>query len=203
MFVDGATFYRALRRVHVRADDVDIEKVAKKLARGRSLEGVCYFIARVDRDGGAAYEANQRLIADLSARSAVRLFLGFIQRQREKNPCAEDLTRFLRSPMSSDLSPHARRLLDEIVRRHAERFVFREKGIDVALAVELVRQARDGEFDLAFLISADGDFYPAADLVRRMGGQVIAAGPVIGQRLREACDATIRLERDWFRDCLR
>ena len=201
--MDGANFHRALRRVHVRADDVDVEKVARKLARGRRLERVCYFIARVERDGGAAYEANRRLIADLAARSAVRLFLGFIQRQRETNRCAEELSRFLRSPMSSDLSPYARRLLDEIARRHAERFVFREKGVDVALAVELVRQARDGEFDLAFLISADGDFHPAADLVRRMGRQVIAAGPVIGRRLRDACDATIRLERDWFRDCLR
>lgn len=203
VFVDGANFYHALRALRIRAADVDIEKVAIKLARERPLAGVYYFIARLDRGAGSAHAANRRLLEDLSRRSRVRLFLGFIQRQRETDPCATALRDYLRSADAAVLPKAAHTILAGIAQEHETRDVYREKGVDVALAVELVRQARDDEFDLAFLVSGDGDFYPAVDLARRMGKRVIAAGPVVGRRLREACDATLRLDREWFGECSR
>lgn len=42
----------------------------------------------------------------------------------------------------------------------------REKGIDVALAIDLVTLARDGAYDLAILMSADYDLLPAVDYVQ-------------------------------------
>lgn len=46
----------------------------------------------------------------------------------------------------------------------------REKGIDVALAIDLVAGAVRGDFDVAILMSADTDLKPALEFVRDMRG---------------------------------
>ncbi len=64
-----------------------------------------------------------------------------------------------------------------------------EKGVDTALATELVELAVDTLFDSAILVSADADFVPAVELVqRRTGKRVIHAyfRPK-GQDLRNRC----------------
>lgn len=45
----------------------------------------------------------------------------------------------------------------------------REKGIDVLLAVDLVRGALNDEYDVAVLVSADSDLVPAAEAVLDSG----------------------------------
>lgn len=54
----------------------------------------------------------------------------------------------------------------------------REKGIDVALAVDLVTMAHDEEFDVAIVMSADYDLVPAIEhvYVRR---HTRGLGPVV------------------------
>jgi uncharacterized LabA/DUF88 family protein len=53
-----------------------------------------------------------------------------------------------------------------------------EKGSDVNLAVELVRDGFKGYFDIALVISDDSDLQPAVDIVRgELGKRVIVADP--------------------------
>jgi uncharacterized LabA/DUF88 family protein len=42
----------------------------------------------------------------------------------------------------------------------------REKGIDVRIALDLIRMARKNEFDVALLFSQDNDFSEVADEIR-------------------------------------
>ncbi len=44
---------------------------------------------------------------------------------------------------------------------------FREKGIDVKIATDLIVGAMDNKYDTAILVSSDTDLIPAVDLVRR------------------------------------
>lgn len=46
----------------------------------------------------------------------------------------------------------------------------REKGIDVAIAIEMVAGAIDGRFDVAVLFSGDTDLLPAAEFIRKHRG---------------------------------
>lgn len=48
-----------------------------------------------------------------------------------------------------------------------------EKGIDVMLAVELIEQARTGEWDVVILATHDTDLEPAVDFAERLGQSVI------------------------------
>lgn len=47
--------------------------------------------------------------------------------------------------------------------------VFREKGVDVQMAVDLVRGAYQNEFDTAVLVSSDNDLIPAIKAVKEEG----------------------------------
>ena len=42
---------------------------------------------------------------------------------------------------------------------------FHEKGVDVRLAVEMIKLAREDKYDTAFLISSDTDLVPAVEEV--------------------------------------
>ena len=54
--------------------------------------------------------------------------------------------------------------------------VFREKGVDVKIAVDLVSLACDGKLDTAILCSSDSDLQPAIEEVRKRKVKVVYLG---------------------------
>ena len=50
---------------------------------------------------------------------------------------------------------------------------YHEKGVDVRLAIDLIRRARNDEYDVAYLLSSDSDLAPAVLEVLAMGKQVV------------------------------
>jgi|CXWL01.1.fsa_nt_gi uncharacterized LabA/DUF88 family protein len=50
--------------------------------------------------------------------------------------------------------------------------VYEEKGVDVSLVVDMLRGAFTDAFDVAILVSSDGDFKPAVEAVRGVGKRV-------------------------------
>lgn len=74
---------------------------------------------------------------------------------------------------------------------------FHEKGVDILLAVEMIRLAREQTYDVAYLICSDTDLVPAVDECRNLGREVIYVGSSIhGQSfgLTKACNRTILLQ---------
>jgi len=51
----------------------------------------------------------------------------------------------------------------------------REKGTDVALAVDALQVGLDGKIDIAVLVTGDGDFVPLARALNKQGIRVVAA----------------------------
>jgi uncharacterized LabA/DUF88 family protein len=58
-----------------------------------------------------------------------------------------------------------------------------EKGVDVKIATDMVAMAYAGEYDVAVLVSGDGDLAPAVHEVRRLG--------------RAVENAMVRARRSW------
>jgi uncharacterized LabA/DUF88 family protein len=58
---------------------------------------------------------------------------------------------------------------------------FHEKGVDVRLAVEMIRLARRNSYDVAYLLSSDTDLAPAIEEVQLLGKTVVYVGAVKGQ----------------------
>ena len=58
---------------------------------------------------------------------------------------------------------------------------YHEKGVDVRLAVEMIRFARQDKYDIAYLISSDTDLVPAIEEVQSTGKKVQYVGIPKGQ----------------------
>ncbi len=67
-----------------------------------------------------------------------------------------------------------------------------EKGVDVRLAVEMIRFARENKYDTAYLLSSDTDLVPAVEEVKSFNKKVTYIGIVKGQSfgLTKASDDT-------------
>ena len=89
----------------------------------------------------------------------------------------------------------------DITKKHAETLVWKEKAVDVQLAVDMVLMATRDEFDAAYLLSADGDYTGAVEYVRSLGKKVYAASASQGAQLKKVVNSFIRLPADWFDEC--
>jgi uncharacterized LabA/DUF88 family protein len=64
--------------------------------------------------------------------------------------------------------------------RHPDKS-FHEKGVDVRIAVEMIRLAREDRYDEAYLLSPDTDLVPAIEEVCSLGKRVQYVGTPKGQ----------------------
>jgi len=64
--------------------------------------------------------------------------------------------------------------------RHPDKS-YHEKGVDVQLAVEMIRFARQDRYDIAYLVSSDTDLAPAVEEVKALGKRVQYVGTANGQ----------------------
>ena len=76
-----------------------------------------------------------------------------------------------------------------------------EKEVDVMLAVDMVRMADRNEYDIAYLLTADGDYAPAVVAAAGAGKTVLAVSIEPGARLAAVASKYIRLDRHWLEDC--
>lgn len=51
----------------------------------------------------------------------------------------------------------------------------KEKGIDVWIAIDMVKEAVNNNIDCAILISGDADFAPAFNLIKEIGKEVLSS----------------------------
>jgi len=79
-----------------------------------------------------------------------------------------------------------------------------EKGVDVNLAVDLVRFGAAGLYDVGILITGDGDYAPAVEAVKDMGLHVENAffPNEASIYLKQVCDRFISLDYEYLKDCL-
>ncbi len=158
--IDGGNFYHlALKKIGIRVDEFDFVQFALFLAGDRVI---C--------DGGKRYYAGT-------------------VREREDDPKSKEAMSIQNRLFSRLINDHwklktskLRRRMEEIIidRRTVdydklwklgihkiEQERWREKGIDVKLATDLIAGALDDKYDTVILVSSDGDLIPAIDWVRQ------------------------------------
>jgi uncharacterized LabA/DUF88 family protein len=79
-----------------------------------------------------------------------------------------------------------------------------EKGVDVNLAVDLVRFAARRLYDVAIIVTGDGDYAPAVNAVKDMGLHVenVFFIDEVSVHLKQVCDKFTPLDYNFLRDCL-
>ena len=67
-----------------------------------------------------------------------------------------------------------------------------EKGVDVAIATDMIRLAWEESYDYAVLVSSDADYVPAVEFLNSKGRRVIHVGfPPKGMNLAKTCWASL------------
>ena len=91
--------------------------------------------------------------------------------------------------------------LGRLVRRGDKRV---EKGVDVKLAVDMLDFAYHNLYDIAILVSGDGDFASVIEKVKNQGKHVENAYFFSGRsfQLQKVCDRFIKLDEEFLKDCL-
>lgn len=73
-----------------------------------------------------------------------------------------------------------------------------EKGVDVLLAVEMIRLASEDAYDVAYLVSSDTDLVPAVEECQRLGKKVVYVGSSLHGKsfgLTKISDQTVLLQK--------
>jgi len=203
LFIDGNNWYHSLSELGV-ADlgRLNYAKISDKLVAPRTWIGTRYYIGQVQQKGNPRLYADQRrFLAHLKGTDPrISVHLGRLEERLVKNEAALELRQYLSGlPIRIDVGVfHG---LMDIAKRHGQSNVMVEKAVDVMLAVDLVMMAQRGEFDSAYILSADGDYTPAVAAVVGLGRAVYAFSPAPGAQLGNVVRAFIRPKADWFDDC--
>lgn len=80
---------------------------------------------------------------------------------------------------------------------------FIQKGVDTLIATDMVSMAFLGHYDIAFLVSGDGDLAPAVEAVKNAGKQIIVATfrRSRSAAVANAADHEILLDPTYLHDC--
>ena len=142
VFIDGSNFYNGLRD-NVRRMDVDFYRFGNKLAEkaGGELLRIYYYNAKVDPEFDPDnFEKQQRFITHLAHTSHLTLRLGKLVYYQVRGD-------------------------DSGGRKHYAV----EKGLDVKLAIDLIRLAMNRACDVAVIVSGDKDLSEVVEYGKELG----------------------------------
>lgn len=78
-----------------------------------------------------------------------------------------------------------------------------EKGVDVRIAVDMLRMAHGNAYDTAILVSSDGDFVGAVEAIQELGKQVEVAYFHKAWALSQAADRALALNYNTLKGLMR
>ncbi len=170
IFIDGANFYHlALKKLGINEIDFDFNGFANFLANGRLLQdaGKRIYVGTVrEKEGDLKSKeamSRQTSLFTILKNSGWEIKTSKLKVRVEEIKVDEKILEF-------------KELLEAGFHKITiERF--REKGIDVKLATDLIVGAIDKKYDTAIIVSSDSDLIPAIDWVRhRMNRKIEYVG---------------------------
>lgn len=205
-FIDGSNWYHSLKEIGLsELQRLDYPRMFGKLAGpARSWTEARYYIPDVGIIGSAELLNEQRdFLKQLQAQDErITVQLGRLEPRIAKSEAAKDLLHYLGN-LKIRIDGVVFRDLVAIGRAHEHARVFVEKAVDVQLAVDMVQMAIEDRYEVAYLLSADGDYTPAVDAVRSHGKKVFSATPAPCAKLAAVVNTHIPLRRHWFDECYR
>lgn len=174
VFIDGSNFYNGLRD-NLGRMDVDFYRLGQVLAdlAGGDLLRIYYYNAKVDPEYDPDnHEKQQRFLTHLSHTPYVTLRLGKLVYYQVRG---EDSSR----------------------KHYAV-----EKGLDVKLAIDLVRLSVNRACDIAVIVSGDKDLAEIVDYGKEMGIEVVSAffARGLSEALATRADRVIHFSEDNLSD---
>lgn len=200
LFVDGNNWYHGLRNAGVKDQmRLDWVRIARKLVGSRQWLGTRYYIGQVEQQGNATLYADQRRFHSqfLAAHANHTMHFGRLESRRAQSEAAKELLEYL-GKLKVRIDANVYKDLVALGQRHRQTVVRVEKAVDVMLAVDMVTLASEKQYEVAYLLSADGDYTHAVEFVRKQGLTVFAVSASSGAQLARVSNSFIRVDATWF-----
>jgi len=136
IFIDGSNFYHRLKFLTKEKPKVSLLNF--------NLIGFCNWLCEKD------------------SLVEIRYYIGAVRRQ-SNNPKSEKMYANQQRLFFKLQQNGIKVVLGQLI-QHPDKS-YHEKGVDVKLAVEMIRLARQGKYDVAYLLSSDTDLIPAVEEV--------------------------------------
>lgn len=163
VFVDANNWYHNVKRFFT-PSDIDIEKLARFLCRIKNyeLEGIRWYASVPNiADGPGMYYRHMSFLEYLRKRG-----IKVITRKLQRLSSKEILEKKRDILDSLDLCENCKPIVESVFLDLAE-IKKKEKGIDVWIAVDIIRLGIiEDRYDVCILISGDADFTPALNLIK-------------------------------------
>lgn len=204
LFIDGSNFYHGMKKLRLSPKDLDYTKFSRKIILEREWVETRYYVGKVRKTGDLTkYKEQRKFLSGLEKFPQVSCHLGRIENQPAERT-AKKLTRWLNAlerRTDLDLPAQAISELYQITEVASVRYT--EKAVDVMIAADMVSMAHQDKYDVAYLLSADGDFTPAVKEVRKAGRKVFVAfcSSLSGWEISQAADTFISIKQDFFGGC--
>ncbi|HBD93371.1 MAG TPA: hypothetical protein DC057_04300 [Spirochaetia bacterium] len=170
VFVDANNWYHNLKR-WFKPSDIDIKKVTDLIAKEKNLDiiEIRWYASIPDiEDNKINYMQHMKFLSSLSkrginviTRKLQRLSTKELKKKREDLLNSWDLCKICKPIVEAsflDIADHNQK----------------EKGIDVWIAIDMVKEAIKENLDCAVLISGDSDFVPAFELIEEVEREVLS-----------------------------
>lgn len=206
VFVDGNNWYHAMKRAKLTGLGwLNYAKVSVKLVGAREWVATRYYVGRVQQtpEYSKLYADQRQYMSWLESRDKrISIHYGRLETHTAENDFAHEVKTYLANLKVRIDATVYKHLVSE-ANRHRTSSVVVEKAVDVALAVDMVRMADRDQYDVAYLLAADGDYTPAVEAVKETGKKVFAAALEPGAQLAAAVYKFIPLKPDWLTECFR
>lgn len=205
VLIDGNNLYHNLKAMHIKPSELDFNKFVNYICKhfNCSIKEARYYNSIPDiREGKAKYYKHMSYMSEIGKIPKFIVRLRKLQTsstyelQKEKREILENLE------LCNVCNPIIKKMCEDCVGR----VKMKEKGIDVMMVVDMINIALINNLDVVFiLISGDGDFVPALDILKKRNKQVFSASVVWGyaRNLRQHFDCFIINKKDLVENCLK
>jgi uncharacterized LabA/DUF88 family protein len=156
-YFDGSNFYHHLKE-NYGVKNINFYEISNQVLDPsvESLQQIKYYNSPINQqDDPAGYAKQLKFFGRLRSTPLVQVLLGNL-RKRPLNKININCLNCGFQRAESIQCPVCKKLID--VRNC---FRYSEKGVDVQLAIDLLLDAMNNKYDVAFLFSSDADFVPA------------------------------------------
>ncbi len=185
VFIDGNNFYHNAKNV-INPSLIDFTKLSKFICTHFNLDikEIRYYNSIPDiSDNRLTYHKHMEFLSDLKKQN-IKVF----SRKLQKTSTKEALKERKEVIDSLDFCEICKPLSENICSECIGKIKKREKGIDVLIAVDIIRKSIiENKCDVCILISGDADFIPAMQTIKNFKKEVITVSvfPGYSRQLRE------------------
>jgi uncharacterized LabA/DUF88 family protein len=171
LFVDANNFYHNIKS-WFQPSHVDITKISELISKEKNLEisEIRWYVSMPSMEDNPLVYKNQRAFLGNLEKKGVKIITRKLQRlsTKELKKKREDILD------SWNLCKVCKPIVEASFLDIADHNQ-KEKGIDVWIAIDMVKEAMNENIDCAILISGDADFVPAFSLINEVGKEVLSS----------------------------